>query len=70
MPRRILVVTAHLDPTPERLCRALAEPTRGAEKGGTRCAASISRSWNSRCCGPRRSCRGETYTRHFETLPN
>lgn len=30
MPRRILVVTAHLDPTPERLCRALAERRRVA----------------------------------------
>ena len=35
MSRRILVVTAHPDPAPERLCRALAEAyASGAEKGG------------------------------------
>ncbi|MGQ2906189.1 MAG: NAD(P)H-dependent oxidoreductase [Neoaquamicrobium sediminum] len=35
MSRRILVVTAHPDPAPERLCRALAEAyASGAEKAG------------------------------------
>ena len=35
MSRRILVVTGHPDPAPERLCRALAEAyASGAEKGG------------------------------------